>query len=161
MLYPAPVGTWASITVLYSTVYTLRGWPGFNTPRRFWLAPARRGERGDFGDFSTAHSNGTNKVIDTQGTFCYSLPCIPKLTLAEPTPTGTPLSHSTPFLSMVSALFCAMELTQPFSFQSIPHSFYRHGGVYPLSTSHSSAESALRERNLAHESRSFLPRDGA
>src|SRR5260370_7652066 len=32
--------------------------------------------------FSTAHSNGTNKVIDTQCICCYSPSCIPKLTLA-------------------------------------------------------------------------------
>jgi hypothetical protein len=41
------------------------------------VAHACRDERWDFGDFSTAHSNGTNKVIDTQGTFCYSFPCLP------------------------------------------------------------------------------------
>jgi hypothetical protein len=37
-------------------------------------------------DFSTAHSNGTNKVIDTHGTSCYAPPCIPKLILAEVLP---------------------------------------------------------------------------
>ncbi len=41
---------------------------------------------GDFGDFSTLHSNGTNKVIDTHGTSCYAPPCIPKLILAEVLP---------------------------------------------------------------------------
>jgi hypothetical protein len=47
--------------------------------------------------------------------------------------------HSTPLLTIVSALFPSTALTQPFSFQSparrggLPHSFYRHGGVPPLS----------------------------
>jgi hypothetical protein len=31
--------------------------------------------------FSTDRSNGTNKVIDTQGTFCYSFPCLFTLSL--------------------------------------------------------------------------------
>src|SRR5260221_39792 len=35
---------------------------------------------------STAHSNGTNKVIDTACTSCYALPCIPNLILAEVPP---------------------------------------------------------------------------
>jgi hypothetical protein len=33
--------------------------------------------------FSTGHSNGTNKVIDTRGIFCYSFPCLPSSTLAD------------------------------------------------------------------------------
>jgi hypothetical protein len=41
--------------------------------------------------------------------------------------------HSTPLLSYAYALFCATALPQPLSFQSFPHSFYRHGGVHPLS----------------------------
>src|SRR5229473_3365459 len=35
----------------------------------------------------------------------------------------TPLSHSTPLLPIASALFCAIDAPQPFSFQSFPHSF--------------------------------------
>ena len=30
----------------------------------------------DFGDFSTVHSNGTNKVIDTSCILCYAFSCI-------------------------------------------------------------------------------------
>ena len=33
--------------------------------------------------FSTAHSNGTTKVIDMHGTSCYLSPCIPNLILPE------------------------------------------------------------------------------
>jgi hypothetical protein len=41
------------------------------------------------------------------------------------------LLHSTPLLSIASALFSSTALTQPFSFQSLPHSFYRNGGIPP------------------------------
>jgi hypothetical protein len=84
---------------------------------------------------------------------------------AEPThrpiTTSLPLSrslHSTPLLPIVSALFCSTALTQPFLFQLLPHSFHRHGGVYPFT------QSVLREGPLstfrscarqAHELRSF------
>jgi hypothetical protein len=54
--------------------------------------------------------------------------------LVETTPTETPLSpllHLTPLLSIPYALFSLTALKQPFSFQSLPHSFYRHGGVPP------------------------------
>jgi hypothetical protein len=55
---------------------------------------ARRGEHDDFGDFSTAHSNGTNKVIDTRGTFLLSfsvyIEAHPRLfTLPAPAPSGS------------------------------------------------------------------------
>jgi hypothetical protein len=63
----------------------------------------------------------------------------------RPLTTSLPLSrslHSTPLLPMVSALFCSTALTQPFSFQSLPHSFYRHGGVPP--SSHSGSPSLPR-----------------
>jgi hypothetical protein len=42
---------------------------------------------------------------------CYPLPCMPKLILVETLPMATPVSpssHSTPFLPIVSRLFCAM-----------------------------------------------------
>jgi hypothetical protein len=59
----------------------------------------------------------------------------------------TPLSHLTPLLPTASGLFCAMDAPQPFSFQSIPHSFHRHGGVPP---SHPCAcPQPLRNRRLA------------
>jgi hypothetical protein len=37
----------------------------------------------------------------------------------------------TSFFSASSALFCAMGAPQLLCFQSLPDSFYRHGGVYP------------------------------
>jgi hypothetical protein len=39
----------------------------------------RGSKRGDSSAFSTTNSNGTNKVIDTQGILCYSFPCISHL----------------------------------------------------------------------------------
>jgi hypothetical protein len=42
--------------------------------------------------------------------------------------------HSTPFLPITSALFCATALSQPFFFQSLAHSFHRHGECTPFST---------------------------
>jgi len=42
--------------------------------------------------------------------------------------------HSTPLLPITSALFCATALSQPFFFQSLAHSFCRHGGCTPFST---------------------------
>ncbi len=81
-----------------------REWPRLNSEKRLCLAhpfacpdSCRGGFSGvrvldtdssalPFGHFSTVHSNGTNKVIDTQGTFCYALSCIPKLILAEVPP---------------------------------------------------------------------------
>src|SRR6266699_4811898 len=50
---------------------------------------------------------------------------------------NTALSHLTSFLSAFSALFSATGARQPFGNQSVPHSFYRHGGVggsIPLSS---------------------------
>src|SRR5262249_38191710 len=37
-------------------------------------------------------------------------------------------AHLTPFFSIPSALFCAMESSQPLSHQSLPHSFPCNGG---------------------------------
>jgi hypothetical protein len=39
--------------------------------------------------------------------------------------------HSTPAVSCNYALFCATAPTYPSDFQSVPHSFYRNGGVPP------------------------------
>jgi hypothetical protein len=76
--------------------------------KMFWVAPAHRGERGDFGDFFTSHSNGTNEVIDTRSTFCYSFPCLPLTS-----PALLPLS-----------LFLFLSLPQQlFSLQIVTHSF--------------------------------------
>jgi hypothetical protein len=36
-----------------------------------------------FGQFSTFHLNGTNKVIDTPCIFCYASPCLPPYSLAD------------------------------------------------------------------------------
>src|SRR5438876_12002251 len=50
---------------------------------------------------------------------------------------NTALPHLTSFLSAFSALFSATGALQPFGNQSVPHSFYRHGGVggrVPLSS---------------------------
>ena len=50
---------------------------------------------------------------------------------------NTELSYLTSFLSAFSALFSATGALQPFGNQSVPHSFYRHGGVggsIPLSS---------------------------
>jgi hypothetical protein len=88
-----------------------------------------------FGQFSTARSNGTNKVIDTQGTFLVFLPVFAQSNFARITPAHRPLTHpvhSTPLLPMASALFCAMGAPQPLSFQSPADSFHCNGGVYPL-----------------------------
>jgi hypothetical protein len=56
------------------------------------VAHTRCGERGGFGEFSTAHSNGTNKVIDT--------PCISMLSssvFAKLQPRSVPSNHSPGF----------------------------------------------------------------
>jgi hypothetical protein len=61
-------------------------------------------------------------------------PVFAQSNLAETTPTGSPLFpllHLTPLLSIASALFSPTAPSQPFSFQSIPHSFYRDGRVPP------------------------------
>src|SRR6266568_863976 len=50
---------------------------------------------------------------------------------------NTKLFHLTSFFSASSALFSATDAKQPFWNQSVPHSFYRHGGVgrsIPLSS---------------------------
>lgn len=58
--------------------------------------------------------------------------------------------HLTYLFSIVYALFCAMGAPQPLCFQMFPHSFYRHGGVYPI---YILQTCALR----AHELRTFSP----
>jgi hypothetical protein len=40
-------------------------------------------------------------------------------------------SHSTPFFSVDCALFSAMDDSQPFIYQSLPHSSHRDGGCTP------------------------------
>jgi hypothetical protein len=102
-----------------------------------------------FGKFSTARSNGTNKVIDTQGTFLVFLPVFvypeprsAQSNFARIAPEHrqfTALGHSTPLSPMASTLVSLTGVTQPFSFQSVRHSFHRNGGVYPLAPSSSSA----------------------
>jgi hypothetical protein len=52
-------------------------------------------------------------------------PSFPQSVLCE----GPPF-HLWPLLSSACALFCAMESTQHFPFQSLAHSFHRHGGVH-------------------------------
>ncbi len=42
------------------------------------------------------------------------------------------VSYLSPFLSASSALFGATSVAQLPCIQALPHSFYRHGGVYPL-----------------------------
>src|ERR1700687_2469678 len=44
-----------------------------------------------------------------------------------------PSSHSGPFFSMSCTLFSATAVSQPFAYQSLPHSFHRNGGCTPLS----------------------------
>src|ERR1700682_5912403 len=44
-----------------------------------------------------------------------------------------PSSHSGPFFSMSCTLFSATAVSQPFAYQSFPHSFHRNGGCTPLS----------------------------
>jgi hypothetical protein len=61
--------------------------------------------------------------------------------LAQITPAHSPLTrpgHSTSLLPMASALFCAIDVPQFLSFQMLPDSFHRNGGVYPLASSPSS-----------------------
>jgi len=55
----------------------------------------------------------------------------------------TPLLHSTPLLPIASAVFSLTAHTEPFSFQSLSHSFYRHGGVPPSAPSFWSAFSSI------------------
>jgi hypothetical protein len=55
---------------------------GLDAPRRFWAAQCPPWRAWGFGGISTSRSNGTNKVIDTPCTSCYSFPCIPNLILA-------------------------------------------------------------------------------
>jgi hypothetical protein len=45
-----------------------------------------------FEHFSTPHSNDTNKVIDTQGTFCHTFPCLLTPSLEAPSTTQLPLT---------------------------------------------------------------------
>jgi hypothetical protein len=92
------------------------------------------------GQFSTARSNGTNKVIDTQGTFLVFLPVFAQSQLAKSTPAPRPLTprvDSTPLIPTASGLFCAIDTLQLFCFQMLAHSFYLNGGVYPLASSSS------------------------
>jgi hypothetical protein len=66
--------------------------------------------------------------------FLIFFPVFAQSNLAETTPTGIPLSpllHLTPLLSIACALFFLTALTQLFSFQLLPHSFYRNGGCTP------------------------------
>ena len=48
-----------------------------------------------------------------------------------PPASETPLFFLTPLLPSSSALFSAMAPTHLYSFQTLTHSFYRHGGVPP------------------------------
>jgi hypothetical protein len=95
-----------------------------------------------FGQFSTDRSNGTNKVIDTQGTFLlfspvfvYTEPRSVQSNFARITTAHrplTPIGHSTPLLPIASGLFYVNGGPQPLFFQSPADSFHRNGGVYPL-----------------------------
>jgi hypothetical protein len=62
--------------------------------------------------------------------------------LPSPSP-FLPCTHSTPFFSMNCALFSATDASQPFLYQSLPHSFSRDGGL-PLSASSISPVSTRR-----------------
>ncbi len=100
------------------------------------------------------HSNATNKVIDTQCTsvlffpvFAYPKPRPPFFCFAGKVPTGSesathqsrpslpapspflPSLHSSLFFSEDCTLFSATAVSQPFAYQSLPHSFYFDGGV--------------------------------
>jgi hypothetical protein len=46
-----------------------------------------------------------------------------------------PSLHSSLFFSEDSALFSATAVSQPFAYQSFPHSFHHHGGCTPLAAS--------------------------
>src|SRR6266850_8390418 len=76
------------------------------------------------------------KVLDTQCTFVLfsrvfvtrkSWPALP-----APLP-FTPSSHSSLFFSEVCSLFSVTAVPQPFVYQSLWHSFHRHGGSHPSS----------------------------
>jgi hypothetical protein len=93
------------------------------------------------GQFSTVRSNGTNKVIDTHGTYLLCSLVFAQSHFARTAPTHrplTPLGHSTPLLPMASGLFYINGSSQPLSFQSPADSFHRNGGVYPFGSSPSS-----------------------
>src|SRR6266849_1414167 len=53
--------------------------------------------------------------------------------IAEDSPLLSGLQHLTSCLSASYALFSLTAIFQPFSFQSLPHSFHRDGGCTPLS----------------------------
>src|SRR5713226_8703529 len=53
--------------------------------------------------------------------------------IAEDSPLFSGLQHLTSCLSSSYALFSLTATFQPFSFQSLPHSFHPDGGVPPLS----------------------------
>jgi hypothetical protein len=50
-----------------------------------------------------------------------------------------PPPHLSPLLPIASALFSATAASQPLTYQSLPYSFYRNGGVPPLALSSSTA----------------------
>jgi hypothetical protein len=99
-----------------------------------------------FGQFSTARSNGTNKVIDTQGTFLVFLPVFAQSNFARIAPEHRQFAapgHSTPLLPTASGLFYVNGGPQPLFFQSPADSFHRNGGCTPLASTSSSANLRL------------------
>jgi hypothetical protein len=74
---------------------------------------------------------------------------LPKQSPSSPLPPLAPLLplspslHLTPLLPIGFALFSSTALTQPFSFQSLPHSFHRNGDVPPLSLPSSTVSSPI------------------
>jgi hypothetical protein len=73
-------------------------------------------------------------------------PSFPQSVLCE----GPPF-HLWPLLSNACALFCAMEPTQHFSFQSLAHSFHRNGGVHPIACPRRRAPGEGRESRVRSE----------
>src|SRR6266849_10837088 len=64
--------------------------------------------------------------------------------IAEDSPLFSGLQHLTSCLSASYALFSLTAIFQPFSFQSLPHSFHRDGGCTPSLLSSKLGSSDLR-----------------
>jgi hypothetical protein len=75
------------------------------------------------------HSNGTNKVIETQGIFCYSFPCLPITSRAQQLlwpATSLLCNPSAPSCARHSTLFSGPSIPPPLCFHTLTNSFSRN-----------------------------------
>jgi hypothetical protein len=100
------------------------------------------------GDLSESASPSSGILLESCDPAKSSLFHGPRITDHQPgrRSRNCPSLHSTSFFSISCGLLLHNGRPQPFSFQALPDSFHRHGGVYPLT------QSAFREGPLPAQS---------